>query len=87
MRYGSAMPQRQLEPATVLPELRVCVRLGRAIAVCEDPPVLELGASEAEVVEAARMRLRSALPDGRGSGFVVNLQDRSGSRRRVETLI
>jgi hypothetical protein len=53
--------------------LRVCVRFGRAIAVCEAPPILELGDSEDEVVEAVCKRLETIIPANAGSAVLLDV--------------
>lgn len=54
--------------------VRVCVRRGRAIAVCEFPPFLELGDSEADVMDAVRRRLQTIIASDEGSAFAVRVE-------------
>ncbi len=54
--------------------VRVCVKRGRAIAVCEFPPILELGASESDVIDAVRRRLQTIIAEDAGSVFEVRVE-------------
>jgi hypothetical protein len=56
--------------------VRVRERGGSAIAVCEDPPALELGSSAGEVIERIKLRLRdSTRPRTDAPGFVVVVRE------------
>jgi hypothetical protein len=58
--------------------VRIRERGGSAIAVCEDPPALELGSSVGEVLDRIKLRLRDAVPAGLGApGYVVVVRERS----------
>jgi hypothetical protein len=59
----------------VVAVVRVCIKPGRAIAVCEFPPILELGDSEADVIDAVRRRLRAIIAKDAGSVFAVRVEN------------
>lgn len=73
-RHASPKPLslgERFDERRVLGTIRVRERLGSAIAVCEDPPALELGGSAVDVLARVKSRLRAAYPNGSGRRDLV----------------
>jgi hypothetical protein len=67
--------QLPYEERHLIGTVRVRERAGSAIAICEQPPALELGASAEEVLDRIKARLREALVPGVRPGFLVVVRE------------
>jgi hypothetical protein len=71
---------------TVVATVRVLQRSGSAIAVCETPPVLELGACADDVLERLLDRLREAIEPSRDGTAQCVLVAENGQPGRTQPL-
>jgi hypothetical protein len=68
----------------VVATVRVRARGGSAIAVCEEPAALELGATAEQVLERIKDRLREAIAPGDGSVQLVVIMRERGDAAAIE---
>jgi hypothetical protein len=86
-RRGRGADEAPIEPLeTVVATVRVLERGGSAIAVCEDPPVLELGACADDVLVRLLGRVREMIAPSRDGTAQCVLVVQGGQPGRTQAL-